>query len=72
VLELVELLNGRRLLLRIRLESVRWICEAVRGTGVSGKDVADEIVMIHSTQKRSRLSSDRSGETGSREKVRWE
>jgi len=51
VLELLELLNGRRLLLRIRLESVRGNGEAVRGTGVSGKDVADEIVMIHSTQK---------------------
>ena len=68
MLELLELLNGRRLLLGISLESIRWICEAVRGTGVSGKDVADEIVMIHSTQKPSRLSSDRSGEMGSREK----
>jgi hypothetical protein len=71
VLELLEVLNGngRGLLLRIRLESVRWIREAVCqwGTGVSGKDVADEIVMIHSTQKRSRLSSDRSGEMESRE-----
>ena len=62
MLVLLEVLNGRRLLLRIRLESVRWSYEAVRGTGVSGKDVADEIVMIHSTPKKSRLSSDRSGE----------
>jgi hypothetical protein len=54
VLELLEVLNGRGLLLGIRLESARWICKAVRqwGTGVSGKDVADEIVMIHSTQKK--------------------
>jgi hypothetical protein len=52
----LELLEVWRLLLRIRLESARlesarWICEAVWGTGVPGKDVADEIVMIHSTQK---------------------
>ena len=30
--------------------------------GVSGKNVADEVVMIHETQRRSRLSSDHSRE----------
>lgn len=48
---MLELLNGLRLLLRIRLEGAReaacGACVTVWGTGVSGKDVTDEIVMIH-------------------------
>ena len=44
VLELREVLSGRRLVFRIRLR-VNW------RAGVSGKNVANEVVMIHSTQK---------------------
>jgi hypothetical protein len=48
VLELLlVVLNGRRLLLRIRLEGVCGCYEVDWGTSVSGKYVADEIVMIH-------------------------
>lgn len=68
MLELLKLLNRRRLLLRKRLETVRWIRVAIWGTGVSRKNVADEVVMIHSTQKQGRLSSDRSGEMGEERK----
>ena len=55
VLELLlEMLSGRRLVFRIRLRG-NW------RAGVTGKNVADEIVMlIHKTQRRSRLNSDRS------------
>jgi hypothetical protein len=57
VLELREVLSGRRLVFRIRLR-VNW------RAGVSGKNVANEVVMIHKTQKGSRLSRDRSREGG--------
>lgn len=46
-----EMLSGRRLVFRIRLR-VNW------RAGVSGKNVANEVVMIHKTQKGSRLSSE--------------
>ncbi|KAF8488575.1 hypothetical protein F5888DRAFT_1876261 [Russula emetica] len=66
MLKLLEVLNGWRLLLRIRLETVRWIREAVRRTGVSQKDVAGDDPF----DARSRLSSGHSGEMGV-ERERW-
>lgn len=48
---LLVVLNGRGLLLWIRLEAAWGGCVTARRTGVSGKNVTDEIVMIHETQK---------------------
>jgi hypothetical protein len=70
VLELLEVLSGRRLVFRIRLR-INW------RAGVSGKNVADEVVSIHKTQKWSSLSRDRSREVREggtrrrREERRW-
>jgi len=67
VLELLlEMLRGWRLVFRIRLRGT-W-----RASG-SGKNVADEtVMMIHKTQRESRLSSDRSRERlDERDRGRW-